>query len=261
MTQPVGTNHWPSAKCAKAFWSQRHARPYRELLADTLDWAVPSTGEEWLDLGCGGGALTRGLWERSRGALSGVLGVDCAAANEDAYARLRRDLVPPSGDRIKFLCRDFSGGLGVFADGSFDHAVSGLSISYAEHYDRAAGQWTDAAYNRILAEVYRVLRPGGRFVFSVNVPEPSWAAVAWRGVADLLRSPHPLRQLKNGWRMLRYGRWLKREARAGRFHYLPAPEVTARLTAAGFRRVEHRLSYARQAFVFRALKEVRSGPS
>ena len=54
--------------------------------------------------------------------------------------------------------------------------------------------------------------------------------------------------------MLRYGRWLKLEARAGRFHYLPAPEVTARLTAAGFHRVEHRLSYAGQAFVFRAQK-------
>jgi hypothetical protein len=51
-----------------------------------------------------------------------------------------------------------------------------------------------------------------------------------------------------------YGRWLKREARRGRFHYLPALEVTARLREAGFGRIDCRLSYAGQAFVFRARK-------
>lgn len=252
----LAVNHWPSAKCAKAFWSQRHAGPYRELLAHTLDWAAPAPGERWLDLGCGGGALTRGLWERGgrRGPLGSVLGVDCAAANETAYARLRGELAPRSGDRVAFLCHDFSTGLAPLADAAFDHAVSGLSISYAEHYDATAGRWTRAAYDCLLGEVCRVLRPGGRFVFSVNVPDPSWATVAWRGLPHLLFARHPLRHLRNGWRMLRYGRWLTRQARAGRFHYLPAAEIADRLGAAGFGRVEHRLSYARQAFVFRAHK-------
>jgi len=254
MPAPVAVNHWPDARCARAFWSQQLLPPYRELLADTLDWAAPAAGERWLDLGCGGGGLTRGLWERSGGTLAGVVGVDCAAANEAAYARLRAELDPPPGDRVRFVCHDFGGGLGAFADASFDHAVSGLSVSYAEHYDPAAGRWTTAAYDRLLAEVRRVLRPGGRFVFSVNVPEPSWARVAWGSLSAVLRSGRPLRHLKNSWRMLRYGRWLKREARGGRFHYLPAGEVTARLEAAGWVGVRHRLSYRRQAYVFRAVR-------
>ena len=125
----------------------------------------------------------------ARRALAGVLGVDCAPANGALYARFGRDLVPPPGDRIRFLCHDFSGGLNPLADDSFDHAVSGLSISYAEHYDTATGLWTTATYDRLLAEVFRVLRPDGRFVFSVNVPDPSWATVALRGLpgADLVR--------------------------------------------------------------------------
>jgi hypothetical protein len=53
--------------------------------------------------------------------------------------------------------------------------------------------------------------------------------------------------------MMRFGGWLKRQARIGRFHYLTADAVCAKLTAAGFGRVEHRLSYAGQAFVFRAI--------
>ena len=54
--------------------------------------------------------------------------------------------------------------------------------------------------------------------------------------------------------MLRYGRWLKREARAGHFHYLAATDVTRRLTCAGFDSITHRMSYCGQAYVFLARK-------
>ncbi len=99
-----------------------------------------------------------------------------------------------------------------------------------------------------------MLRDGGRFVFSVNVPEPNWLRVAAGGLPGVLRAPRPLRYLRNALRMLRYGAWLKREARTGRFHYLPAVALTDKLTAAGFRHVEHRVSFAGQAFVFRCRK-------
>ena len=185
-----------------------------------------------------------------------VVGVDCAAVNEDAYRKLRATLGPTPADRLQFVHHNFSDGLGVFPAAGVDHAVSGLSISYAEFYDEAAGRWTGKAYDHLLAEVRRVIRPGGRFVFSVNVPEPSWVKVAWASWAGLWRSDRPLRSLKCAWRMLRYGRWLKQEARVGRFHYLPAAEVTRRLIGAGFTDVSHRLSYCDQAYIFRALKPI-----
>lgn len=248
------TNWWPSARCAKAFWGQHGLPPYKELLADTIDWADPKPGEHWLDLGCGGGAVTRAIWARTGGKVGSVVGLDCAAANEAAYRRLRVELGPDPPGRLRFVCHDFSAGLAALADDSFDHIVSGLSISYAEHYDEATGRWTTAAYDRLLSEVWRVVRPGGRFVFSVNVPEPSWGRVARGSLWSLFRSERPLRALKRAWRMMRYGRWLGREARAGRFHYLPADDVTRRLTATGFAGVAHRLGYRDQAYIFRATK-------
>ena len=183
-----------------------------------------------------------------------MVGLDCAAVNEQAYARLRGALTPPPGDRLRFECHNFSDGLAKIPTDSFDHAVSGLSITYAESYSEAEGRWTTDAYDAVLAEVLRVIRPGGRFVFSVNVPEPSWLRVGLGSFLGVFRTRGTLAFLKRSWRMMRYGAWLKREARTGRFHYLPAADVAARLVAAGYVAVEHRLSYSGQAYVFRAVK-------
>jgi SAM-dependent methyltransferase len=152
---------------------------------------------------------------------------------------------------MRFVHADFSAGLASFADGQFDGAVSGLAIQYAESWDAVRGCWTTDAYDHLLAEVCRILRPGGSFVFSVNVPEPAWLKVAVVGLHAFFGAPRPLRFARNALRMLRYGRWLKHEARRGRFHYLPIETIVGKLGAAGFTAIEHRVSYAGQAYVVR----------
>src|SRR5258708_583190 len=244
--QPTTTevNHWPDSRCAKAFWSQRDAPPYQELLADTAAWLDLAPGECWLDLGCGGGQLARVLWEKSSGLLREIVALDCAAANAGAIARLRPTLQPPaSPTQMRFVHADFSHGLAACADAAYDGVVSGLAIQYAESYCTERGVWTTDAYDRLLTELYRVLRPESRLVFSVNVPEPNWFKVASRGLSGAVRAPKPLRFLKNALRMLRYGAWLKREARKGRFHYLPAAVVADKLRAVGFTYIEQLVSF------------------
>ena len=251
-TPATVVNHWPKASCAKAFWSQRELPPYRRLLRDTASWLDPQPGQRWLDLGCGSGQLTRTLWEKSGGRLAEIIALDCAAHDERAIAKVRDSVQPPATARqIRFLHADFSDGLATFDTASLNGVVSGLAIQYAESYSEERGGWTTEAYEHLLADVCRVLRPGGTFVFSVNVPEPAWSKIALYGIPGFFRSPHPLRYVKNSLRMLRYGTWLKREARRGRFHYLPAVVVADKLARAGFVAIEHRLSFAGQADVFR----------
>jgi ubiquinone/menaquinone biosynthesis C-methylase UbiE len=255
-TLSSAVNYWPDNACARAFWGQRELPPYKRLLADTAAWLDPQPGERWLDLGCGGGQLTRTLWEKGGGKLSEIVALDCAAANERALARLRDRMKPPAPtERVRFLHADFSDGLSLYPDGDFDGAVSGLAIQYAQSYSEERG-WTADAYDRLLADVFRVLRPGGRFVFSVNVPDPAWLKIALYGVPGFFFASHPLRYIKNAFRMLRYGSWLKREACRGRFHYLPQQAVQEKLLAAGFTALEHRTSFAGQAFVFRCCRPV-----
>ena len=248
-------NHWHDSACAHAFWGQQELPPYRRLLKDTTAWLEPRPGQRWLDLGCGGGALTGALWEKSRGRLAEVVGLDCAAANAKAFARLRARLRPPAADgQIRFVQGDFSTGLAAFEDDRFDGVVSGLAIQYAESFSQARGCWTADGYDHLLAEVHRVLRRGGWFVFSVNVPEPAWGKVALRCLAGVFQTTRVARYLKNAWRMWRYGPWLTREARRGRFHYLPLADIRAKLAAAGFLAPEHRTSYAGQAYLVRCRK-------
>lgn len=253
-TEPQ-VNYWPESKCAKAFWSQHEIPPYKRLLADTVAWLDPQAGASWLDLGCGCGQLTQALWAKSQGSLASITGQDCAAVNEQAFARLclKVQPTPPEG-AIQFRVGDFSNGLPQWSDGRFDGVVSGLAIQYAEHYSEAEGRWTTTAYDRLLCEIHRVLRPGGQFVFSVNVPEPNWGKVALLSFSGVFGAPKPGRYLKNSLRMLRYGSWLSQEARRGRFHYLPQPAIVDKLKAAGFGAIQLRLTYAGQAYLFRCRK-------
>lgn len=251
MATETAVNYWPHSAAARAFWGQQELPPYKQLLADTVAWLEPRPGQRWLDLGCGGGPLSAALWRAGAGQLGEVVGMDCAAKNADAYAQLRGTLEPPPGERLRFVTGDFSSGLSQWPEGSFDGVVAGLAIQYAESYSHAEGRWTTEAYDRVLRDVRRLLRPGGAFVFSVNRPNPSWARVGLASALGVLSAPKRLRYLKRMWRMWRYSAWVKGEARRGRFHFLPLESILAKLSAAGLEGIEHRLSYARQAYVIR----------
>ena len=96
--------------------------------------------------------------------------------------------------------------------------------------------------------------PGGRLVFSVNVPRPRFWAILWKSLSLAFRVSKPGRVLLNTLQMLRYGRWLRREAKRGRFHYLPIEAIADRLHKAGFCDFRYRMSFAGQAYLVRACK-------
>ena len=108
-----------------------------------------------LDVGCGEGQLTRAASELESVELA--LGVDptwnqiSAAAcrgRADGFARAAADRLP-------------------FPDGSFDAAVACLVFEHIDAVDEA------------IAEVARILRPGGRFCFFLNHPLMSTPTSGW----------------------------------------------------------------------------------
>lgn len=117
-----------------------YARPAMLALAGDV------AGRRILDAGCGSGPLSAAL--RDRGAV--VTGIDVSAG---MLTLARRRL----GDGVDLHVVDLNDRL-PFDDGAFDDVVASLVLHYLEDWGPT------------LAELRRVLRPGGRLIASVDHP-------------------------------------------------------------------------------------------
>ena len=119
-------------------------------LYDTLvSWAPMVGGEQALDIGCGSGGATRAA-ARAVGSEGMVVGIDVSLeALAEAQARTPDDLTV-------LYRRGDARNMGNVPDRTFDCAVASMMLDQVEDL------------RPLLAEVFRVLRPGGRFVASVT---------------------------------------------------------------------------------------------
>ncbi|TDO50745.1 ubiquinone/menaquinone biosynthesis C-methylase UbiE [Kribbella sp. VKM Ac-2527] len=109
-----------------------------------IDLAGDVNGHRVLDAGCGSGPLSAAL--RAKGAI--VTGFDSSSAMvELARQRLGGDAALHVADLSQPL---------PFADGAFDDVVASLVLHYLQDWPAP------------LAELRRVLKPGGRLILSVN---------------------------------------------------------------------------------------------
>jgi SAM-dependent methyltransferase len=111
-----------------------------------LELAGDVTGRRILDAGCGSGPLFSAL--RDRGAI--VTGIDASAGMLELA---RRRLGADADLRVADLARPLP-----FPDGVFDDVIASLVLHYLEDWGPT------------LAELRRVLRPGGRLLVSVDHP-------------------------------------------------------------------------------------------
>lgn len=114
----------------------KNARFVADRGAPVVELLAPLRGQRILDLGCGDGVLTRKLAELG----CDVIGVDAS----EALVRRAREL-------------------GVDARVMDGEALEPFDVAFDAVFSNAALHWMKAA-DRVLAGVYRALRPGGRFV-------------------------------------------------------------------------------------------------
>jgi SAM-dependent methyltransferase len=111
----------------------------RLVACDFIDWLSVASGQRWLDVGCGTGALSQTILDR--GAPQSLIGVD---PSEGFIAHARRAI----GDTRAELRIGDAQSLPV-DDREFDVAVAGLVINFVPDASKA------------IAEMLRVTRPGG----------------------------------------------------------------------------------------------------
>jgi trans-aconitate methyltransferase len=165
---------------------EKNARFVSDLGQPVLELLAPSAGERVLDLGCGDGALTKKLVDAG----CEVVAIDSSADQVQAARKLGLDARVGDGE----------------------------ALGYAEEFDavfsNAALHWMKNA-DRVIAGVYRALKPGGRFV----------AEFGGAGCVQAIRSALALALDRRG---------IEGEARVP--WYFPTPdEYETRLRSAGFK--------------------------
>ena len=139
-----------------------------DTLGRLLDLIPAAPGERWLDAACGPGLVARGLAAR----VGRVDGIDMtpamvALAHREAQREGAANAVFAIGDATAL----------EFEPGTFDGAVTRFSL----HHIPAPG--------RVVAELARVVRPGGAVVVADHVTSGDGGVAAWHQEIERLRDP------------------------------------------------------------------------
>ena len=129
-----------------------------DVVRQVLARAAPSAGEQILDLGCGNGWATRLLARAAPGA--GAVGVDVSPAMVARAEELHSFTIRARYEVAPFEALPFD-------DAKFDRVFSMEAIYYAADLPRA------------LAEIARVLKPGGRVDLVLDFYKENSASGCW----------------------------------------------------------------------------------
>jgi len=150
--------YWPDPAAAQPDRPEDYARAAERLSLELLDLAGIAPGMRVLDAGCGFGGTLACLQDR-------VERLDLTGLNIDPrqLQRAQKLVQPRPGSSLRFVAGDACAL--PFADASFDRV---LAVECIFHFPSRAA---------FLAEVRRVLRPGGVLVLSDFVPASAWVPV------------------------------------------------------------------------------------
>jgi ubiquinone/menaquinone biosynthesis C-methylase UbiE len=138
------------------------------VLDELVDAADPQPGQRWLEAACGPGIVTRRLAPRT----GSVLGVDLTPAMVELG---RREAEGAGLGNVDFQVADATAtGL---ADASFDGAITRFSL----HHIPLPG--------RLVTEMARLVRPGGRVVVLDHLADDDVESLAWVQEVERLRDP------------------------------------------------------------------------
>jgi len=140
-----------------------------EILGALVELAPADEEARWLDVACGPGLVTRALAPR----VGSVLGVDLTPAMVE---KASADATAAGlGDRVSFAIADATAL--ELEDGVLDGAITRFSFHHIP------------VPSRVMAEMARVVRPGGWVVVGDHLTDEDADAAAWHQEIERLRDP------------------------------------------------------------------------
>jgi SAM-dependent methyltransferase len=137
-----------------------------QTLRELVRFAAPGRDERWLEAACGPGLIARRLAAEA----GHVVGVDATPAMVELARREAAGL-----GNVEFMVGDAAAL--ALPDAGFDGAVTRFSL----HHIPVPG--------RVVAELARVVRPGGKVVIADHLADADAGAAAWETEVERLRDP------------------------------------------------------------------------
>lgn len=234
------------------FWNNygkiyRHleaSTPYKKMLADIAAIVSKRDFARWLDAGCGPGTMIN-LIINNQHNYDKIVGIDFDGVMLDqATQRLKNN------SKVFIQSSDLSKRLN-FKDGEFDAILANLVLSYVIIFDnRYTGS---SALNEVLKEMYRLLSPGGLFVWTTPNEKVNFSKVflaSWKQVFN----PFTPKYIYYGPRVLSYAKKIQAKGEIGLYHFLKKEQIENIMRDIGFVNIEVKNTFAGQSYLISANK-------
>lgn len=229
---------------ARFYHHLEKSKPYQDLVGTIKKLVSPKENEYWLDIGTGSGAIIDILLEKSSNRIGKILAID----SDDT---MLKHAIKRKTEKIEFRNINIINSF-PFETEVFDGAVANLVLSYIYRFENKTGK---DALRFLLKEIYRSLKNNGVLVWSTPIKDVNFFKVflaSWKNVLD----PRHLEHLFYGPAILNYALKIQKKGKVEFYNFLTEPELERIHREAGFKNIEFKRSFAGQALIIKAEKNI-----
>lgn len=226
----------------KRFWSHyakfyhylERSDPYKDLLKDFNNNLSGIIKGDWVDLGSGSGAIVDLLVKKASGAKITATDIEPKMLNylSDRFKENKNIKIKQLDLAMSF----------DYPDNHFDGVTANLVLPYLIHHEGEIGL---KGFVKLLKEVYRVLKPGGQFIWSTPKKKVNFFKVflaSWKNILDLKNLNH----IYYGPAIFKQALQIQNKGKKGIYHFLDIKDLEKILIDIGFKDVKFTRSMAGQ---------------
>jgi SAM-dependent methyltransferase len=244
-----------------AFWEEygriylnlEKARPYRNLAETIKEFLEPKKGDIWLDAGCGPLRISELIYDKSEGRIKKIEAIDIVLQPaRDKLAKLTElKIFPPINLKYASLTDPLP-----YVDNFFDGIGANLILSYIIDFQGKTGK---KAFEGVLKEIFRVLKPGGQLIWSTPKHRVNFVWVFIVSIPDMLNIYEyivnkDVTRISQGISILKHALEIQKKGKEGVYTFLPRDELEEILYQVGFVSPVWKETFAKQVWVNRVKK-------